>query len=186
MVGEHIIPCLSAIEVLELSLSSIYYLTVFYDPFGGVPNDVEGFLAPRRFFFLYLQGESFPVFSCRGDRKDAVWQIQHLLEIVAQALSSPSRQSFVEFGVTFRRGCRKDLDMLQHRVGVVPYASDTEHPRMDRKKRKGGRWKKATAPEPQWRKGMEIHARQPLRQSPLRSTRGMRNPTHCAVCQSDR
>lgn len=62
----------------------------------------------------------------------------------------------------------------------------SEHPRMDRKKRKGRGWKKATAPEPQWRKGMEIHARQPLRQSPVRSTRGMRNPTHCAICQSDR
>ena len=26
---------------------------------------------------------------------------------------------------------------------------------------------------------MEIHARQPLRQPPIRSTRGLRNPTHC-------
>ena len=125
VVGEHVFPCLSAIEVLELSFSSIYNLSVSYDPFGGVPNDVEGFPAPRRIFFLYLQGESFPVFSCGGDREDAVWQIQHLPEIVAQAFSSPSRQSFVELGVTFRRSCRKDLDMLQHRVGVVPDASDT-------------------------------------------------------------
>ena len=63
VVVEHVFPCLAAIQVLQLALSSIHHLSVAGYPFGGVANDLESLVSPWGLFLGYQGCQALPVFS---------------------------------------------------------------------------------------------------------------------------
>ena len=124
MIGEHIVPCLTAIEVLQSPLSSVHHLTVFHDPYRRVFNNVQRLVFPGYVFLGKLLCQSLPVFTERREDEDTVGQDEFFPKIITQSFSTSPSQPFVERSRSFRRSTRKDLDTLQHYVRVALHTSN--------------------------------------------------------------